>query len=173
MLERNEREARRSILSEITRGLNSVARRSGVAAPSLATTLLFGAFKEGRYLAGHLGDGAIALVDAENVATALSSPDNGEYPNSTYFVTDDGAEDRLRLYWGTLSRGGLVLMSDGTAEVLYHRQSRSMAPAVSELVSWTRRFRRPKVEAALRTNLAGPLAKSSDDLSLAVLSTAD
>ena len=172
MIERDEREARRCIFSEIARALSSVARRSGVDAPSLASTLLFAAFKEDRFLAGHLGDGAIAMVDAEDMATVLSSPENGEYTNTTYFLTDHAAEDRLRLYSGTLRRGGFVLMSDGAAEVLYHRSTRSMAPAVSQLVSWNRRFRRPKVEGALRENLAGPLARSSDDLSVAVLSTA-
>lgn len=166
-------EARRRVTREVNAALGLIARRFDVDRQSLASTLLFVARKEGRFVAGHLGDGVIATVDSQDRPGVLSHPDNGEYANMTYFVTDDDAEERLRLYRGNLAHGGFILMSDGTAEVLYERSTGTAAPAVCQFVAWTRRFRRPKVEGALRANLAGPLAKSSDDLSLAVLSAMD
>lgn len=164
-------EARKLVMKTVRASLDSAAKRFECEFDSLACTLLFVAAKQTQYVAGHIGDGAIAMVDLANGPTVLSHPDNGEYANTTYFVTDRGAEDRLRLYMGSVVAGGFVLMSDGTAEVLYEKSKRTVAPGVSQLVDWNRRLRRPKVERILRRNLDGPLAKSSDDLSLALLST--
>jgi hypothetical protein len=140
---------------------------------ALASTLLFVAHKQGRFIAGHLGDGVIVHVDQKGHAQTLSHPENGEYANTTVFVTDNLAVDRLRLLHGELDAGasGYALMSDGSAESLYDKQSGKPATAVSKLIEWNATVSRKKIESILIGNLEGSFTKkSSDDCSLALLS---
>lgn len=139
----------------------------------LASTLLFVAHNRGRFIAGHVGDGVIAQVDGDDSAKTLSHPENGEYANTTVFVTDSSATNRLRLFHGELDTrvAGFVLMSDGCAESLYNKQSGNPAAAVSKLIAWNATLSRNNINSVLRSNLEQSFSKkSSDDCSLALLS---
>lgn len=139
----------------------------------LASTLLFVAHNRGRFIAGHIGDGVIAKVDGDGSAQTLSHPENGEYANTTVFVTDSSAKIRLRLFHGELDArvAGFVLMSDGCAESLYNKQSGNPAAAVSKLIAWNATLSRNNINSVLRSNLEQSFSKkSSDDCSLALLS---
>ena len=85
----------------------------------LASTLLAVAVKDRRVIICHLGDGAIGAVTSEG-SKVVSAPDNGEYANSTYFVTGQKASDHLKITKKAITDElGFFLMSDGTADYCY------------------------------------------------------
>ena len=152
--------------------LRRYVRRKKYGLEDLACTLLFAAYKEGHVLAGHLGDGVIGVQDATEVRV-LSLPENGEYANSTFFVTDKGAASRLRIYqFDVTGTVGLMLMSDGTAESLFNRSTKGLAPAVETMFGWARKLPAKKLSAILEQNLEQVFrAKTTDDCSIAILTT--
>ncbi len=70
----------------------------------------------------HIGDG-FAIHLRENGESVLSNPENGEYADETYFVTDDNWKDHLRVTpVSAISRGSLIgLMTDGASPFAVNR----------------------------------------------------
>ncbi|MHC8296109.1 PP2C family serine/threonine-protein phosphatase [Pseudomonas sp. LB3P58] len=138
----------------------------------LACTLSFVAYSQGRYLAGHLGDGVIASVDADGQLQALSHPENGESANTAPLLTDHKAASRLRLYRGQIeATTGFAIMSDGTAQSLYDKSSGVPAPAIQKLLEWNATLPRKKMREVLGDNLQQSIAsKTGDDCSIGLLS---
>lgn len=145
-------------------------RRKKYGIEDLACTLLFAAYKDGNVLAGHLGDGVIGIQDEDEIRV-LSFPENGEYANSTYFVTDKGVQSRLRIYQFDISgKAGVILMSDGAAESLFNRSTRELAPAVATMFGWARKLPPKKLRAVLEQNLEQVFrAETTDDCSIAIV----
>ncbi len=162
--------ARRMVLLPVLQSLRRKNRRRKDALESMACTLLFAAYKDGRYIAGHIGDGVIAGTNSTG-SFVLSTPENGEFLNTTIFVTDRNALASLRLYAGTVDDGcGAMLMTDGTAESLYDRSKRALAPAVDRFFDWSRRLPEKKMEAVLLANLREVFSnRSTDDCSIAIV----
>lgn len=159
----------------VNRCLDAFRRKSaklGCDINELACTLSFVAYSQGRYLAGHLGDGVIASVDADGQLRALSTPENGEYANTTLFLTDPKSASRLRLYRGQIEAAtGFAIMSDGTAESLYHKSNGVPAPAILKLLEWNTTLPIKKMKVVLGDNLQQSIAsKTGDDCSLGLLS---
>ena len=71
---------------------------------------IIGRFRD-KFVCFHIGDGAI--ISLGNVPRILSSPENGEYSNETYFVTSEDWQEHLRINYGNLEDGFVILMSDG------------------------------------------------------------
>lgn len=166
--------ARQFIHHRLMRSLRRQAKRIGCEVDELASTMLFAAHKGNKYLAGHLGDGVIARVGGDGVVSTLSHPENGEYSNITYFVTDAAAQARIRLYHGVEPDGvaGFALMSDGCAESLYEKRSGSPAAAVGRLLEWNRDKNRGEIASILAGNLEQVFTKkTTDDCALVLLST--
>ena len=141
----------------------------------LASTLLFcAAHRDGRYLAGHLGDGVMVL-EQEGALSVFSFPENGEYQNETYFITGADAQQHLRLQRGIWHKPGtLLLMSDGTGDSLYHYANRSPAAACQTLAAWLRDGEEEVISQALQRNLERTFAnRTTDDMSLILLSWQD
>lgn len=138
----------------------------------LACTLSFVAYSHGRYIAGHLGDGVIASVDPAGQLRTLSHPENGEFANTTLFLTDPKAISNLRLYRGHIeAASGFAIMSDGTAESLYQKSSKAPAPAVQKLLEWNATLPGKTFRTVLRDNLQQTIvSKTADDCSLGLLS---
>ena len=132
----------------------------------------FVAYSQGRYLAGHLGDGVIASVDADGQLQALSHPENGELANSPLLLTDHKAASRLRLYRGPIeATTGFAIISDGSAESLYDKVSGVPAPEIEKLLELNATLPRKKMREVLGDNLQQSIAsKTEDDCSLGLLS---
>ena len=62
-----------------------------------ATLIAVAADGCGRSLVAHLGDGAVLGRRGDGPVGAVSLPDNGEFANVTYFVTDEDAASRVRV----------------------------------------------------------------------------
>lgn len=173
LCEKNPAAAGRFIHKRLKHELHRLARRLRCDESALASTLLCAAHKDNRFVAAHLGDGVIVQVNAQGAASTLSHPDNGEFTNTTYFVTDSSAPSKIRLYHGsdTSDLAGLVLMSDGCAESLYEKSTGNPASAVAKLVAWTQDLKQDEISKILNANMQQLFTrKSADDCSLILLS---
>jgi hypothetical protein len=159
-----------TIIEYLQRSLRHYAHRKAAAIEDLACTLLFVGYQSGRFVAGHIGDGVIFARIAGEVRT-LSVPMNGEYANTTYFVTDADAAKNLRLFTGAAPGGmSAMLMSDGSAESLFDRRTALPAVAVQQMIGWSDRLSQRKLKQVLRQNLLTTISqKTTDDCSLAML----
>lgn len=161
------------VLQHCLQALERETFRQRCSLSDLASTLLFVAHSKGRYLAGHLGDGCIIHQQEDGQIVVLSHPENGEYANTTFFVTDASAHSRLRLYRDECGQGaGFVVMSDGTAESLYRRSDRAPASnAIRQILSWSRTATASEMRDVLSRNLEHSFAaRTTDDCSIGVLS---
>jgi hypothetical protein len=80
-------------------------------------TVVGGVIAGDRGMFFHIGDGyALALTYPELETLAISSPENGEYADTTYFYTQEHWEQHLRFsdFEGALSL--VTFMSDGTSD---------------------------------------------------------
>ncbi len=141
--------------------------------PDFGCTLQFAAVKDGKYIAGHVGDGVIAAIyqqGTERRVEVLSHPENGGGPNITFFVTDHDAKDHLRLQHGECHRlEGILMMSDGPEEVLYNALN-GMHPNTMRLFDNFAGVGRANYARMLASFLAKTVAGHSfDDLSLNLL----
>ncbi len=77
----------------------------------------------------HVGDGFAVHRDAGG-ASVLSLPENGEYADETYFVTDENWLEHLRVTTipAPAPGGVLALMSDGTAPFAVNRERTALFP---------------------------------------------
>ena len=100
---------------------------------SLASTLLAAASDGENILLAHLGDGVIGCFKDGKIIPA-SLPENGEFKNETFFTTSPYAERRIRLIKDKIAGiSGIVLMSDGAADVLYNSQNKKFASLLDEI----------------------------------------
>lgn len=157
--------------------LTEKANSLGVAVKELASTLLFVVLKEKtkgsfEYLAGHIGDGVIVQC-RNNQTQVFSHPEQGEFLNTTFFVTSKEALTHFRLYRGVLnSNEGFMLFSDGVADTLYHKRTKTPAPACANMFKWLDQYRQDQVKKGIRDNLEKVFREESpvgDDCSLAIL----
>nr|WP_247881411.1 PP2C family serine/threonine-protein phosphatase [Skermanella sp. TT6] len=164
----------KAVLNQIQEALTAKACEIGCEVRDLACTLMavlvmkceddFG------WAAFHIGDGVIA-AEMDGQLQVLSRPENGEFGNSTYFLTDAGASTRFRAYKGQSKAVAFALMTDGAAESLYHRASGRLAPAVGTLVGWSRSLHPQTYKSALNKNMRNVISiKTGDDATLAIVS---
>jgi hypothetical protein len=117
-----------------------------------------------------IGDG-FAIQQAANGDCALSHPENGEYADETYFVTDENWQDHLRLTPLPAPERGCVigLLSDGTAPFAVNRaRSGFFRPFIDPIAAFLREATAPNGNEALRNLLESPRACeiSPDDKTL-------
>ncbi|MCI8400271.1 MAG: protein phosphatase 2C domain-containing protein [Oscillibacter sp.] len=138
----------------------------------LASTLLFFAgHSDGRWIAGHLGDGVQIHVGDDGALSVFSPPENGAYQNETFFLTAPDAAEHLRLRRGrSEGPGSLLLMSDGMSESLYQYATGTPAPACRKVAQWLRDGDEEAVSQALEQNMKQVFSlRTGDDLSLAAV----
>ncbi len=169
--------ARERVLEVVDGALAAEAARLGATPRDLASTLLFVAVRQGRFLAGHLGDGLVGIRRGGRVEV-LSQPANGEHANETVFVPTRRGPGDLRLYTGA-SEGvdGFVLMTDGAADGLWgataeHPTVRSPSSVLARWWHGLDVFPAGDVELALAESLAGPVREATrDDCGVAIVRT--
>lgn len=129
---------KRKIINDLTNGLKSIARENECEVKDLASTLLVVAIKDGRYIIIHIGDGVIGYLKNDQLNIA-SHPENGEFVNTTVFVTSKDVLATMKILKGTLGDiVGFALMSDGTENSFYNKRERTLAPALKKLMQLTR-----------------------------------
>jgi len=118
----------------------------------------------------HIGDG-FAIQQGAAGNSVLSAPENGEFADETYFVTDENWTEHLRLTpLAVPDRGGVIgLMSDGTASFAVNRaRSGFFRPFIDPIAAFLLKATVPSGNEALQNLLASPRACeiSTDDKTL-------
>lgn len=131
-----------------------------------ACTLLFATYVKNcnRWVIGHIGDGVICAMDCKDNIITISEPENGEFANETFFITDSEAISKLRIY---IVKGikGVVLASDGTAASIYSKNG--IATGLLKFFKWQREYGEAKTSSILRKNIEQVfLKKTNDDCSI-------
>lgn len=116
----------------------------------------------------HIGDGVIAGSVGRGVEV-VSSPENGEFGNSTFFVTDEMAYSHLRSNGGESDRVSFLLMTDGAAESLYRRGDATLARGVASILSWPNQAAGSTLRRALQSNLRDVISSRTHDDATLVL----
>lgn len=100
----------------------------------LASTLLVVAVHDDKFIIIHIGDGVIGYIKNNELKIA-SHPENGEFVNTTIFVTSKDALQTMKLMKGQLNGiTGFALMSDGTETSLYNKREKCLAQALKRLM---------------------------------------
>lgn len=158
------------LIGKILEALNSRADGLGVPLKELAATLLFVAIRDGRMLIGHIGDGVICY-QKDGALKVASKPTNGEFANSTVFVTSASARSAMRLIKGELSGiTGFCLMSDGAAASLYSRVRNLPMPVLGKLLRLRSVMATPPLQKLLDDSFAQSVVMATqDDCSLVLM----
>lgn len=135
----------------------------------MAATLLFFAFHNGVYIMGHIGDGVIVGLHSgmrSDYVDVLSTPDNGDQPNITFFLTEPDGKEHFRLSIGKLNTlKGILLMSDGPEDVFYDKHKGLHENTLKVFLNY-QNVSQDEYEKVLETLLISHVAKYSfDDLS--------
>lgn len=158
---------RRTIIERLRESLQETAAVFGCALRDLASTLLAVAISGNRYLILHLGDGVIGYTK-NGVLKVASAPQNGEFANTTYFVTSSRAVEMMRTIKGTDPLiDGFTLMSDGCEASLYDKRKQYLAPVLGQLLHrlsvTSETFLQPSIQRSLDNVVS---TRTMDDCSL-------
>lgn len=137
----------------------------------LASTFLLVAIKDDMFLISHIGDGVIGYLKGNELKTA-SKPENGEFANTTIFVTSKDALLSMKLFRGNSKDiDGFVLMSDGTAESLYHKKDATLAPILVKLMHRNAILNHKIIYEDIKLSFDSVIVNNTqDDCSIAVMS---
>ena len=156
--------AKTKIIHRIRTRLGIKAKKYNQKKDELASTLLFVSIKNNKFIAGHLGDGIIGIIDEKGDTSVLSEAENGEFANTTYFTTSENYSYHLRLYRGEINNyNSFFLMSDGAADCLYHKKQKTFAPAIRSFSNWIEKYDVESVNQALLENMIKMFPKYTTD----------
>src|SRR5262249_34327425 len=87
-----------------------------------------------------IGDAVIVVNDEDQHWSWVFWPERGEFANTTYFVTDAPAADRLRFEQRHVSIDEIALLSDGIEPLVLHYATRTIhAPFFDRMFGPVRR----------------------------------
>jgi hypothetical protein len=161
----------RSWFLDVRETLRARAREAGNDVRDYAATALLAIASDHQALCAQLGDGGIVVRRAQDEPFELAVwPGGGEYANETFFVTDDGAPERieLRRYDRVVD---VVAFSDGLQNLALEWSSRSaFGPFFGPLVATVRARADANVRAELLAYLNSEAInrRTDDDKSLAI-----
>jgi hypothetical protein len=118
MLQEAASVAREAVLTE--------AQQSGSAPRDLASTLLVAVVGPSGGGALQIGDGVIVVSDGTNGWCWVFWPQRGEYANTTHFLTDEDALERLQIEPFVGKVTDVALMTDGLEPLALHYVSKSV-----------------------------------------------
>jgi len=163
-------EARDAIFNSVYGALRNYSRRTRIALKYLSSTLLAVVSDGKKFIAVHMGDGAIVAV-SDNGSHVISKPMNGRFANETWCMTKRVNKRMFRIIGGELPSGsrGFVLFSDGSAESLVwgEQAHEACAVMVKSLEQTTSRKASEELETFLHQKIR---TLTTDDCSAAVLS---
>ena len=116
----------RDWVSTIRERISEQAEIEGTDVRDFACTLVFVIAADSQTICAQIGDGAIILNLNDKLRVALW-PENGEYANQTYFVTEAQSHDRLQVdKFGRVD--DFILFSDGLQRLALDEAAKSAHP---------------------------------------------
>lgn len=163
-------QVKQDLVSKLIARLTELSQELNCHTKDLASTLLFIAVKDDKYILGHIGDGVIGYLKNGELKVA-SQPENGEFVNTTVFVTSKDAVPSMKLIKGQLGQiRGFVLMSDGTEAGLYNRREKKLADVIKKIMEMSIIIERKELEKLIEQSFENVVKKvTSDDCSIAIL----
>ncbi len=154
----------------VARGQASLMKLGYSMKDCCCTMLFFATHQDGRWLCGHIGDGMIIMSDNKDT-NILSAPENGDYINQTYFLSEPWAIEHFRLQEGhILDETSILMTSDGCSDALCNWETMEPAPAAARICTWLKSHEESEVESALHADLNERFStRSDDDMSLALM----
>ena len=168
----NMEAVREVILDNLLVRLKQKAKEEGNDMDDYMCTLMFFITNGERYIIGNLGDGLIGCMNKDNEGRVLSLPENGNYRNQTFFVTQpEEAYKHLRIGMGRYDDSQVYfLMTDGSADCLYNFGKGFFANALSVFCQWTRLYNPHEVNDVLLKAMYKLFPqKTKDDCALAMI----
>lgn len=161
---------KRKIINDLVGGLEKLSTDLKCEKKDLASTLLVAAVCDGKYILIHIGDGVIGYLKESEIKIA-SHPENGEFVNTTIFVTSSDALQAMKIMKGQLGTiNGFVLMSDGTETSLYSKKDKMLAPILKKLMILSQSMERECLEKEIRKSFENIIKQATtDDCSIAML----
>ena len=161
---------KRVIVGTLLEGLGKLAQDLDCEVKDLASTLLVAAVKNGKYIILHIGDGVIGYVKNGELKIA-SHPENGEFVNTTVFVTSKDALSTMKMMKGQLNGiTGFALISDGTEASLYNKREKSLAPAFKKIMDLSKIMKADCLQNEMERSFENVIKNSTtDDCSLIIL----
>ena len=161
---------KRKLIKDLVDGLDEIAQKHLCNRKDLASTLLVAAVKNGKYILVHIGDGVIGYLKNNELKIA-SKPENGEFVNTTVFVTSSDVLYTMKVLKGQLGEiQGFALMSDGTETSFYNKKDNSLAPALNKLMLLSKLWDNTCLEQEIRRSFEDIIKmNTTDDCSLALL----
>ena len=116
----------REAAAQAREAVSAEALKQGMAPRSFASTLLALVVTPEGGGALQIGDGLIVVSDGEDGWSWVFWPQRGEYANTTYFLTDDDALERIQVeaFPGTVT--DVALMTDGLEPLALHYASKTV-----------------------------------------------
>ena len=103
----------------------------------LSSTLLCVAIKDQKVVSCHIGDGVIGKLTSKGTEV-VSSPENGEFASTTFFITNPNADKYIHINKEILNDTiSYFLMSDGTSDYIYNRLDNSFYDATKKMALMT------------------------------------
>lgn len=142
------------------------------------STFLSVTIKDNRAVIIHVGDGMIIARKSDELKT-ISKPENGEFSNETYFVTNPSSKgymDVSKLILPSNLPFAFVLMSDGTEKSFFSRGKKKILSEqlLNELIDTTVDFPEDIADRILYMYLKHEITKvSRDDCSICIVASRD
>lgn len=103
--------------------LEREATRTNASLRDYACTLLLAVIEHDSWHSMHIGDGTIVGLYAHEPAKTLSTPENGEFINTTTPITSDDYQTHMRYHHGHELLSGVALLSDGVTPMCINYKS--------------------------------------------------
>lgn len=162
-------QVKKNILARILEALRQKAEQLNCNIKDLASTLLFVAIKNNRFLLFHIGDGVIGYWENDSLKVA-SKPENGEFSNTTVFTTSSKALLYMKLFKGNIENiHGFVLISDGAAESFYQKRTGQLAPVIVRIMRKVCLVEHGEMLQLLKDSFQLVVNNTQDDCSIAII----
>lgn len=116
----------REAAAQAREAVSSEALKQGMAPRSFASTLLALVVTPEGGGALQIGDGLIVVSDGGDGWSWVFWPQRGEYANTTYFLTDDDALERIQVETFPGAITDVALMTDGLEPLALHYASKTV-----------------------------------------------
>ena len=164
-------EVKKYMITVLKTELEALAEKHQCSIKDFASTLLFAAVKDDKFIIGHIGDGVIGYIKNNEIKVA-THPSNGEFANVTVFVTSNDAISSFRLLKGTTKSGidGFVLFSDGTENSFYDKRNKKISNAVKDIMNLVRVAKAEKIKDRITDFFERKIKQATtDDCSMAIM----
>ncbi len=161
---------RLGILDKVRDALMTTREKLGCAIKDLSSTLLLAAVSGSRYFIIHIGDGVIGCLKNGEIKV-ISTPENGNFANETYFTTSPSVLSHMRIMKGDDREiHGFVLMSDGTENALYNKKTKELSQGIKKIMQMMILCPERTMQEMLKETFEdGILNHTADDCSISVL----